>query len=114
MEIFENLSIQLHDDGIDEATLHRLSKETGGKYYPAKDASKLEFILEKVSQSILKQEYVVTFPSLRQVKDGTARQISTIWVMLPDASFTPMTCGIVASLAQVAASMLHPVRPGTL
>src|SRR4029077_5400272 len=34
LEIFENLSIQLHDDGIDEATLTKLAHDTGGNYYP--------------------------------------------------------------------------------
>jgi VWFA-related protein len=76
LEIFENLSIQLHDDGIDEATLTKLARQTGGQYYPAKNVQELKFILEQVTQNIQKKEYAVTFPSLRQVKDGTARSIS--------------------------------------
>jgi VWFA-related protein len=76
LEIFENLSIDLHDDGIDEATLTRLAKETGGQYYPAKNVQDLRFILEQVTQNIQKKEYAVTFPSLRQVKDGTARNVT--------------------------------------
>ncbi len=76
MEIFENLSIQLHDDGIDEVTLTRLAQQTGGQYYPAKNVQDLHFILEKVTQNIQKKEYAVTFPSLRQVRDGTARNVS--------------------------------------
>ncbi len=76
LEIFENLSIQLHDDGIDEVTLTRLARQTGGQYFPAKNVQDLRFILEQVNKSIQKKEYAVTFPSLRQVKDGTARNIS--------------------------------------
>jgi VWFA-related protein len=76
LEIFENLSIQLHDDGIDEATLTKLARQTGGQYYPAKNVQDLQFILEQVTQNIQKKEYTVTFPSLRQVKDGTARSVS--------------------------------------
>ncbi len=45
---------------------------------------------------------------------GTARTISHICVMLPEASLTATTCGIVARRASVAASTLQPVRPGTL
>jgi hypothetical protein len=76
LEIFENLSIQLHDDGIDETTLTKLAQETGGNYYPAKNVQDLQFILEKVTQSIQKKEYAVTFASARPVKDGTARNVT--------------------------------------
>jgi len=76
LEIFENLSIQLHDDGIDEDTLTKLAQQTGGQYFPAKNVQDLKFILEQVTQSIQKKEYKITFPSLRQVKDGTARNVS--------------------------------------
>ena len=76
LEIFENLSIQLHDDGIDETTLTQLAQQTGGQYFPAKNVQDLKFILEKVTQTITKKEYTVTFLSLRQVQDGTARNVS--------------------------------------
>ncbi len=76
LEIFENLSIQLHDDGIDEAALTKLASETGGQYYPAKNVQDLRFILEQVTQTIQKMEYSITFPSLRQVRDGTARKVT--------------------------------------
>ena len=76
LEIFENLSIQLHDDGIDEATLTKLAQDTGGNYYPAKNVQDLQFILEKVTQNIQKKEYAVTFASNRPVKDGTARNVT--------------------------------------
>src|SRR5207248_9851368 len=35
-EFFESLSINLHDDGIDEEALRKLATETGGKYYPGR------------------------------------------------------------------------------
>lgn len=76
VEIFENLSIQLHDDGIDEPTLTRIAKETGGQYYPAKNVSDLKLILEQVTQSIQRESYEITFESLVQRADGTQRNVS--------------------------------------
>jgi VWFA-related protein len=72
-EIFEKLSIDLHDDGIDEQALQTLAKETGGKYYPGRDVSKLSLISEELSED-LESTYTVTFPS-RHPDDGTARKI---------------------------------------
>jgi VWFA-related protein len=78
-EIFENLSIQLHDDGIDESALTHLADQTGGKYYPAQDISRLRFIYEGLAEE-LQTTYTVTFPSLRQEDDGTARDVAiSIW-----------------------------------
>ncbi len=78
-EIFEDLSIQLHDDGIDEATLKKLAADTGGKYYPAHDISQLQLIYEGLAQE-LQTTYTVTFPSLRQDYDGTSRDIKiSVW-----------------------------------
>jgi VWFA-related protein len=78
-EIFEKLSIDLHDDGIDEAALTKLAEETGGKYYPAHDISRLQLIYEGLAQE-LQTTYTVTFPSLRQDYDGTSRDISvSVW-----------------------------------
>ena len=78
-EIFEKLSIDLHDDGIDEAALKRLAEETGGKYYPAQDIDRLQLIYEGLAQE-LQTTYTVTFPSLRQDYDGTSRDIGiSIW-----------------------------------
>jgi VWFA-related protein len=73
-EIFENLAIQLHDDGIDEPALRTLAEETGGKYYPARDISRLPLIYEELVQE-LQKTYTVTFPSYRQTHDGTSRDI---------------------------------------
>lgn len=76
LDIFENLSIELHDDGIDEIALRKLALETGGLYYPAKDVSQLKLILEQVSEKMTQQRYDVTFKSNRQVRDGTARKVA--------------------------------------
>lgn len=76
MKHFENLSIQLHDDGIDEVSLQRLANETEGKYYPAKDVTQLDFILKKVTRSIQRDKHSITFASLRQVQDGLPRHVS--------------------------------------
>ena len=45
---------------------------------------------------------------------GTSLQMSTIWLMFPDASLTPMMFGSVARRASVDGSMFTPARPGTL
>jgi VWFA-related protein len=76
LDIFENLSILLHDDGIDEVTLQNLARHTGGQYYHARKVGDLRFILEQVTESIQKKSYEVTFKSLRQVSDGTARRVT--------------------------------------
>ena len=62
-EIFEKLSIDLHDDGIDEeaAAENRLEK-TGGKYFPAADASKLTASFGELANE-LQSTYTVTFRS---------------------------------------------------
>jgi VWFA-related protein len=75
LEIFENLSIQLHDDGVDEISLRKLAQETGGQYYAVADVGRLKFALEQISESIQKKSYEVTFPSLLQKRDGTRRVV---------------------------------------
>jgi hypothetical protein len=78
-EIFENLSIQLHDDGIDEAALRGLADKTGGRYYHARDVGQLKFIYEGLADE-LQTTYTVTFPSLRQEDDGTSRDVNiSVW-----------------------------------
>jgi VWFA-related protein len=73
-DIFEKLSIELHDDGIDEKSLRALAEETGGKYHPARDVSKLHLIYQDLAEE-LQSTYTVTFPSRRSSHDGTARGI---------------------------------------
>ena len=74
LELFENLSIELHDDGIDEESLGRLARETGGKYTHVKDLSQLSFLYQKLAEE-LQSTYRVTFVSRRATFDGTARGI---------------------------------------
>jgi VWFA-related protein len=73
-EIFEKLSIDLHDNGVDEAALTELAQKTGGKYKSAKDISQLQFIYQGLAEE-LQTTYVATFPSLEQSNDGTSRRI---------------------------------------
>lgn len=75
IKVFEDLSIQLHDDGIDEATLTKLAADTGGKYYPAQDVDKLQLILKTVTQGIQRKEYEITFPSRYQWGGGVAHDV---------------------------------------
>lgn len=74
LEVFEHLSIELHDDGIDEESLTALAKETGGKYSHVSDLKELAFIYEKLAHE-LQSTYKVTFASRRATFDGTARGI---------------------------------------
>lgn len=73
-EIFENLSIELHDDGIDEASLRQLADETGGKYYLARNVEDLQLRFQEVAAD-LDTTYIATFASRRPQHDGTARGI---------------------------------------
>jgi VWFA-related protein len=73
-EIFEKLSIDLHDDGINEKELRELADKTGGKFFWSRDASKLpQFFTDLATE--LQSTYTVTFPSRRSSHDGTARGI---------------------------------------
>jgi len=72
--VFEELSIRLHDDGIDEASLRTLAQETGGQYFHVRDAEQLSLNFERVAQD-LETVYSVTFQSLRSRHDGTSRGI---------------------------------------
>jgi Mg-chelatase subunit ChlD len=74
IRIFEDMSIALHDDGIDEPSLKRLASETGGVYYQARDISKLQLIAEQILQQLPKEEYIKTFNSPRGF-DGTKRKL---------------------------------------
>lgn len=76
LDIFENLSIELHDDGIDEIALRKLAGETGGLYYPAKDVNQLKLILEQVSEEMTQKRYDITFKSKREVRDATFRNVT--------------------------------------
>ncbi len=76
IEIFENLSIQLHDDGIDEIALKRIARETGGKYYPAKNVKDLQLIFEQVTQNIQRESHEIVFASLNQRADGKQRNVT--------------------------------------
>jgi len=74
IQIFEDLSIQLHDDGFDHAALEELAKATGGKFYHARQASQLQMFFQDLSEE-LQSTYTVTFASRRQLHDGTSRGI---------------------------------------
>lgn len=69
--VFEDLSIDLHDDGIDQESLKRLASETGGKYYPVSDISQLGFIYQSLATE-LQQTYTATYLSPNSRRDGTA------------------------------------------
>lgn len=74
VEIFENLSILLHDDGIDEKSLKQLATETGGKYFLARDVSKLPELFSEVAEE-LQNTYRATYQSERS-NDGTVSGVA--------------------------------------
>lgn len=74
LELFENLAIQLHDDGIDEDSLRELAGKTGGKYTHVSQVSQLQLFYEKLADE-LQSTYKITFESRRPSHDGTARGI---------------------------------------
>ncbi len=78
-EIFEKLSIDLHDDGINEQELRELAKSTGGEFFWARDASELSRFFTSIA-SELQSTYTVSFPSLNQKNDGRDNPIDIeIW-----------------------------------
>ncbi len=78
-EIFEKLSIDLHDDGINEQELRDLAKSTGGEFFWARDASELSRFFTSIA-SELQSTYSVSFPSLNQKNDGRDNPIDIeIW-----------------------------------
>jgi Mg-chelatase subunit ChlD len=76
MEIFEKLSVKLHDDGIDEAALKQLAGETGGKYFPARDVNQLQLVVKILVTRINRETREVDFPSLVQADDGRQRAVT--------------------------------------
>jgi hypothetical protein len=79
MDLFENLSIELHDDGIDEASLQKLAEKTGGKYIHVSENARLAPSCAQLADE-LQQTYRVTFESRRASHDGTARGINVLIV----------------------------------
>jgi VWFA-related protein len=98
VQLFEDLAVELHDDGIDEISLGTLAAKTGGKYYAAKTVSNLDLVLKTVTKSIPRKEYRITFPSLRQVRDGLPRVVTLQLVRLGGGGSpgNPQTAQIVA------------------
>jgi VWFA-related protein len=78
LELFENLSIELHDDGIDEASLKKLAAQTGGKYVHIEDVDKLKDFYITLAEEF-QNTYRVTYSwpeSASQFRDdGTARRV---------------------------------------
>jgi VWFA-related protein len=74
IDIFEALSIQLHDDGFDHEALTELARRTFGKFYHARRAADLRLQYQEIAEE-LQTTYTVTFKSSRPVHDGTSRGI---------------------------------------
>ncbi len=99
IQIFEDLSIELHDDGFDHASLTDLAAATGGKFYHARNAKDLRLYYRELAEE-LQTTYTVTFPSRRPQHDGTSRGIDIFvtrggLAVSPRASFDYQVHGVV-------------------
>jgi len=74
VDLFEALSIDIHDDGIDETALRELASRTGGKYFEVRDAGKLDTAYSQVVEDV-KLTYWAIFPSRFQIADGGNRNV---------------------------------------
>jgi Mg-chelatase subunit ChlD len=89
IRIFEDMSMALHDDGIDVASLTSLAIKTGGRYYHARDIQSLKIMLDEVSKELQQEKpYQHTFSSYRGF-DGSVHRISVklvheVVVIAPD------------------------------
>lgn len=73
-DIFEELSIALHDDGIDEQALQRLAASTRGMYHHVREIDKLQEAFAQLAATV-ENTHSVKFKSQRERHDGTARGI---------------------------------------
>jgi VWFA-related protein len=73
-DVFEELSIALHDDGIDEQSLQKLAAATNGQYYHVREIDKLQTAFEKLAATV-ENTHSIKFTSQRARHDGTARGI---------------------------------------
>ena len=104
---FEDLSILLHDDGIDEASLRRLGEGTGGRYYHVRDISELSLVYGRLADD-LQTTYRVSFRSPRDILDGTKRDI-TIQVVRGGRTVSNVVSGGYHTRGMVPAQMDHRV-----
>src|SRR5262249_57296983 len=74
IDIFEALSIRLHDDGFDHDSLTELARRTFGKFYHARQAADLSLYYREIADE-LQTTYTLTFKSRRPVHAGTSRGI---------------------------------------
>lgn len=73
-EVFERLSIDIHDEGIDEAALRTLAERTGGRYFHAEQSGELAREFRQALQQI-EATLTVTYLSPRRRQDGTPSRI---------------------------------------
>ncbi len=94
-EVFEQLSIDIHDEGIDEAALRSLAEQTGGQYFHAEQAATLADMFSRALEQI-EATFTITYLSPRKRQDGTPSRIeirlgalrgqtgyATHWVITP-------------------------------
>ena len=124
-----NLGLPVHtlgvgrEDEIEVGELQRLARETRGRYFPARDATKLRVIFAELAQS-LRESYSLTYRTDRDLPDGTLRPVKVFYrervesageralyipgMVVPATGWSPLFLGIVAGLIALA------VLPGRL
>jgi VWFA-related protein len=99
IDLFERLSISLHDDGIDVASLTTLAEKTGGRYYQVSQADQLAATFERVATS-LETSYTVTFEARRKRLDGTKSKITIRFGKHAEGGTEYSTPGLIVPLAR--------------
>ncbi|MCS7166583.1 MAG: vWA domain-containing protein [Gemmatales bacterium] len=95
--VFEQLSIDIHDEGIDEASLRELAEKTGGRYFHAAEADELARQFGQALQDI-ETTFTITYLSPRTRQDGTPSRIEIRLGML-QAQASYRTHGVITPAA---------------
>jgi VWFA-related protein len=77
VKMFKDLSIQLHDNSINEELLKKIASNTGGNYYHVKNVADLKLILAQVGTNTHSiPPFEIDYESPRQSADGSLREVS--------------------------------------
>ena len=82
IQIFEKLSLKLHDSGIDEVTLREMAEKTGGEYHRVENIKNLKTVLKDVTIDMSPKPFRVTVESKFQAGVGLARNVTIAIVPL--------------------------------
>jgi VWFA-related protein len=110
---FQELSLILHEDGINVGELTKLAKSTGGKYLPARNIQDLEEVFRKVIKNVQTDKIVEAFPS-NFADTGTQIPVRVDLVRLDDSKSVASTETTYQTRGLVIADINHFVYLGLL